>query len=70
MARTEALEVPAPESRRKRATSTVAKVAGAGVVGALSSTIGRTIGREVVRGLFGLLGAKPPRATTRRRTRW
>jgi DNA helicase HerA-like ATPase len=47
----------------------VAKAAGATVVGALSTTIGRTIGREVVRGLFGLLGAKPPR-TTRRRSRW
>jgi hypothetical protein len=45
-------------------------VAGATVIGALSSTIGRTIGREVVRGLFGLLGAKPPRTPTRRRSRW
>jgi uncharacterized protein len=47
----------------------VAKVAGGAMVGALSSTIGRTIGREVIRGLFGLLGAKPPRSTTRR-SRW
>jgi DNA helicase HerA-like ATPase len=64
------LSTPAPDPRRKRAASTVAKVARAGVIGALSSTIGRTIGRQVVRGLFGLLGAKPPRATTRRRSRW
>jgi hypothetical protein len=44
-------------------------VAGGAMVGALTATIGRTIGREVVRGLFGLLGAKPPRSTTRR-SRW
>jgi DNA helicase HerA-like ATPase len=58
-----------PEPRQRSTAGTVAKVAGAGIVGALSSTIGRTIGREVVRGLFGLLGAKPPRRTTRR-SRW
>ena len=51
---------PAPARPRKSAAGTVAKVAGATLVGALSTTIGRTIGREVVRGLFGLLGAKPP----------
>jgi hypothetical protein len=65
MARTEA----PVERPKKSAASTVAKVAGASVVGALSTTIGRTIGREVVRGLFGLLGAKPPRSTARR-SRW
>jgi len=71
MARTEApaAPAPAPAAPRKSAAGTVAKVAGATVVGALSTTIGRTIGREVVRGLFGLLGAKPPRSTTRR-SRW
>ncbi len=47
----------------------VAKAAGAAIVGALSTTIGRTVGREIVRGIFGLLGAKPPR-TSRRRSRW
>jgi uncharacterized protein len=47
----------------------VAKVAGAAVIGALTTTIGRTVGREIVRGIFGLLGAKAPR-TTRRRSRW
>ncbi len=60
---------PAPARPRKTAAGTAAKVAGATLVGALSTTIGRTIGREVVRGLFGLLGAKPPR-TTSRRSRW
>jgi DNA helicase HerA-like ATPase len=47
----------------------IGKVAGGAVIGALTSAIGRTIGREVVRGLFGLLGAKPPRSTSRR-SRW
>ncbi len=57
---------PAPGGR---AGKTMAQVAGAAVIGALSSSVGRTVGREVVRGLFGLLGAKPPRRTTPR-TRW
>jgi DNA double-strand break repair helicase HerA and related ATPase len=35
----------------------------------VSSTAGRTVIREVMRGLFGLLGAKPTRRTTRR-SRW
>jgi DNA double-strand break repair helicase HerA and related ATPase len=48
-----------------RAGKTLAQVA----AGALSSSIARTVGREVVRGLFGLLGVKPPRRTTRR-SRW
>ena len=75
MARTESpaapaeTRAPAPARPRKTAAGTAAKVAGATLVGALSTTIGRTIGREVVRGLFGLLGAKPPR-TTSRRSRW
>ena len=36
----------------------------------VSSPVGRTVLREVVRGIFGLLGAKPPRASTARRSRW
>lgn len=54
-----------PQPARPRAGKTIAQVA----AGALSSSIARTVGREVVRGLFGLLGAKPPRTTTRR-SRW
>ena len=50
---------------RSRSGKTIAQVA----AGALSSSIARTVGREVVRGIFGLLGAKPPR-TTRQRSRW
>ncbi len=37
---------------------------------AVSSPLGRTVVREVVRGLFGLLGVKPPRASRSRRSRW
>ena len=36
----------------------------------VSSSVGRTVVREVVRGLFGLLGAKPPRQSSRRSSRW
>jgi DNA helicase HerA-like ATPase len=54
---------PAPRGRPPQS-------AGGKLLGSLSSTIGRTVGREVIRGLFGLLGAKPPRTTRRRRTRW
>ncbi len=57
------------ESGRSRTGKTVAKVAGGALIGALSTSIGRTVGREIVRGIFGLLGAKPPR-TTRPRSRW
>jgi DNA helicase HerA-like ATPase len=57
--------VATPTTAPSRAGKTLAQVA----AGALSSTIARTVGREVVRGLFGLLGAKPPRTTTRR-SRW
>jgi DNA helicase HerA-like ATPase len=53
---------PAPRGRTPQS-------AGGKLLGSLSSAIGRTVGREVIRGLFGLLGAKPPR-TGRRRTRW
>ncbi len=48
---------------RGRATKSVAAV----TVGALAGALGRTVGREVIRGMFGLLGAKPPKATRRRR---
>jgi hypothetical protein len=49
---------------------TAAKAAGVAVVGALTSAIGRTVGREVVRGLFGMLGMKPPRTRRSTRSRW
>jgi DNA double-strand break repair helicase HerA and related ATPase len=60
-------EIPAPEPKTKGKTAVAA--AGAAVLGALSSSFGRTVGREVVRGIFGLLGAKPPRSSSRR-SRW
>ncbi|MEP6688698.1 MAG: helicase HerA-like domain-containing protein [Gemmatimonadales bacterium] len=59
-----------PPAKGGRAAKTVAQVAGGALVVALSSTIGRTVGREILRGVFGLLGAKPPRSTTTRRSRW
>jgi hypothetical protein len=55
-------EAEAPR-KRSRATKSVAAV----TVGALAGALGRTVGREVIRGMFGLLGAKPPRATRRSR---
>lgn len=60
--RSEPSERPAPRGRAPQS-------AGGKLLGSLSTSIGRTVGREVIRGLFGLLGVKPPR-TTRRRTRW
>jgi DNA helicase HerA-like ATPase len=53
-----------------RAGRTITQVAGGALIGALSSTIGRTVGRELIRGVFGMLGAKPPRRTSTRRSRW
>lgn len=61
MARTE----PAAPGRTRAAPQTM----GGRILGSLSNQIGRTVGREVIRGIFGLLGTKPPRST-RRRTRW
>ena len=78
MARTEAPVAPPDEAREpaptpkrgKSVAGTAAKAAGVAVVGALTSTIGRTVGREIVRGLLGMLGVKPARTTRRTRSRW
>ncbi len=74
MAGTEApSELEAAEPERKKSSGvgkTAAKAAGVAVVGALTSSIGRTVGREIVRGLFGLLGVKPPRTRRTTRSRW
>ncbi len=66
-----------PEPREDRAGrkagrlgKSVAKVAGGAVLGALTTKIGQTVGRELVRGVFGMLGLKPPRTTSRTRSRW
>jgi hypothetical protein len=40
------------------------------VAGVINSPLGRQIGREVVRGLFGLLGPTPKRRTRRRTGLW
>jgi DNA helicase HerA-like ATPase len=70
MAKTSPLtESSPPEEQPKAKRKTMAQAAGAAVLGALSSSIGRTVGREVIRGIFGMLGAKPPGRTTRR-SRW
>jgi len=45
---------------------TAAKV-GTAMVAALGTTMARSLGRELMRGVFGMLGAKPPRQTPRRR---
>ena len=57
---------PTSPSRSNRQQKSMAEVAGAVV----TSSVGRTVVREVVRGLFGLLGVKPPRQRTRTRSRW
>jgi uncharacterized protein len=72
MAATQApAESESPAPRKKGGVgSTIAKSAGAAVVGALTTKIGRTVGREIVRGVFGMLGLKPPRTRRSTRTRW
>jgi hypothetical protein len=62
-------ESPGPR-KGGRIGSTIAKSAGAAVLGALTTKIGRTVGREIVRGVFGMLGLKPPRTRRSTRTRW
>jgi len=58
-----------PEPAPSRSTSRVGKAVGAAAViaGVLKSSMARTVGRELVRGIFGMLTGKPPRGTTRRR---
>jgi uncharacterized protein len=71
MGKTEApAEVEAPAPKERSIGRTAAKAAGAAVVGALTTSIGRTVGREIVRGLFGMLGMKPPRTRRTTRRRW
>jgi hypothetical protein len=58
---------PQPQgSSRPTKERTIVQVAG----DVVSSPAGKTVIREVFRGLFGLLGAKPARRTTTRRSRW
>jgi uncharacterized protein len=59
----DASHAPAPGGTERG--KTMAEIAGE----AVSSPMGRTVVREVMRGLFGLLGAKQPRRTPRR-SRW
>jgi DNA helicase HerA-like ATPase len=57
----------APAPRQRGGMSAGAKV-GTAIAAALGTTVARSLGRELVRGVLGMLGAKPKRST--RRTRW
>ena len=46
----------------------IGKAAGGGLLGALTSPTARALGRELIRGVFGMLTGKAPRRTTR--SRW
>ena len=76
MAATRPADVPAAEERaepaaRSRSTrQSTAEATGKRVLGAMGTQFGRAIGTAVMRGVMGALGVKPPRRTTRRRTRW
>lgn len=63
---------PFPETKPEPGRAPVgraAKAVGAAAViaGVFKSSMARTVGRELVRGIFGMLTGKPPRGTTRRR---
>ena len=58
----------APGGKGGRVGMSAGAKLGAAVVSALGTTVARTVGRELIRGVFGMLGGKPPRGTSR--TRW
>jgi hypothetical protein len=59
---------PPPARSGGKAAKTTGSVIGGALAGALGSTMARTVGRELIRGVFGMLTGKAPRGT--RRTRW
>jgi hypothetical protein len=69
--REEARDGEPAESKRSRRASSEKRAPGADLGAqlgkAMGSNLARTVGRELVRGLFGVLGVRPP--TTRRRRR-
>jgi DNA helicase HerA-like ATPase len=70
-ARMERTRPPSAEPAPERSTeSQSGRTMGDMARDAVSSPAGRTVVREVMRGLFGLLGVKPPRSTSTRRRRW
>ncbi len=71
MVKTAEMEAPAAPEKPAKAGggSKASRMLGGALLGSLAATVGRTVGRELVRGVFGLLGARPPR-TRRRTTRW
>ena len=60
-----AQSAPEPDEAKSRPSRSAGR---GGLVGALTGTMARTIGRELVRGVFGMLRGKAPRRTTR--SRW
>jgi hypothetical protein len=69
-ARMERTTPPTAGSAPERSESSSDRTMGEMARDAVSSPVGRTVVREVMRGLFGLLGAKPPRTSSARRRRW
>jgi DNA helicase HerA-like ATPase len=59
---------PSPAEPRQPAAKPAGRAARGGLAGVLTGTMARTIGRELVRGVFGMLTGKAPRRTSR--TRW
>ena len=60
-----ARSAPEPDATKAKPARSAGR---GGLVGALTGTMARTIGRELVRGVFGMLRGKAPRRTTR--SRW
>ncbi|MGE0442997.1 MAG: helicase HerA-like domain-containing protein [Gemmatimonadales bacterium] len=60
---------PAP-ARSGRGPSGLGKAVTGGLLGALTGTLARTVGRELVRGVFGMIGGRAPRTRRTTRSRW
>jgi len=59
---------PSPAASGGRSAGPVGSKIGTAMLAALGTTMARTVGRELIRGVLGMLGGKPSRST--RRTRW
>lgn len=58
---------PASAPAGRKAGKGWAAAIGGAVAGAFTTTVARSLGRELVRGVFGMLGTRPPSTTKRRR---
>lgn len=58
----------AGDAGERESRGTTGKTAGGGLLGALTGPTARSITRELIRGVFGILKGKAPRRTTR--SRW